>query len=497
MPLHRQSAVGAAPIWFVNAETWPEIKANLPASAQAFAAACGFEPKPGRVQIAPDAQGGIAVVLFGIEPEIARQRDLLLPGRLAASLPRGLYRFANAPHDPTLAAISWLLTAYRFTRYKGADAAFPELCAPEGVDADRVERISEAVAFGRDLINTPANDLGPDALEAAALDLASHHHAKASVTRGDKLLQTNLPLIHAVGRASDKAPRLVDFSWGDPTKPKVTLVGKGVCFDSGGLDIKPEAAMLLMKKDMGGAATALALASMIMAGNLPIRLRVLLPAVENAISGNAFRPGDVYPSRKGLTIEIGNTDAEGRLVLADALALADEEAPELLFDFATLTGAARAALGPDLPPFYTMDDDLADEIAHFGTATQDPVWRLPLWDPYDKLLDGKIADLNNVSGGSFAGSITAALFLRRFVERAKSWAHFDIYAWAPSAKSGRPEGAEVQCARLLYDLLEARFGAGAAVEKPEEKTRRIVRRVKLTPEELAEGAAVGLEDKSP
>lgn len=480
MSLHRQSAVGAAPIWFVTAETWPEIRAGLPAPAQAFAAACGFEPKPGRTQIAPDAAGGIAAVLFGIEPADARVRDLLLPGRLAASLPSGLYHFANMPHDSALATLSWLLTAYRFNRYKGDGAEAPELCVPPGVDAERVERIAKSVALGRDLINTPANDLGPDALEAAALNLASHYHAKASVTRGDKLLQTHLPLIHAVGRASDKAPRLVDFSWGDASKPKVTLVGKGVCFDSGGLDIKPEAGMALMKKDMGGAATALALASMVMAANLPIRLRVLLPLVENSISGNAFRPGDVYPSRKGLTVEIGNTDAEGRLILADALALADEEAPELLLDFATLTGAARVALGPDLPPFYTMDDAFAGEIARFGAAAQDPVWRLPLWDPYDKLLDGKIADLNNISGGSFAGSITAALFLRRFVEHAKSWAHFDIYAWAPTAKSGRPEGADVQVARLLYDLFEARFGVGAEAAQPESKPRKVVRRVKET-----------------
>ena len=389
-----------------------------------------------------------------------------------------------------------MLSAYRFSRYKSNHREQPELCAPSGVDAARVERIAKGVAFGRDLVNTPTNDLGPDALEAAALNLAAQFKAKASVTRGDKLLQTNLPLIYAVGRASDKAPRLVDFSWGDPDKPKVTLVGKGVCFDSGGLDIKPSSGMLLMKKDMGGAATALALASMVMEANLEVRLRVLLPIVENAISSNAYRPGDIYPSRKGLSVEIGNTDAEGRLILADALALADEEAPDLLLDFATLTGAARVALGPDLPPFYTMDEELASDIARFGVATLDPVWRLPLWDPYDKLLESKIADLNNVSGGSFAGSITAALFLRRFVEQAKAWAHFDIYAWAPTAKSGRPEGGEIQAARLLYDLLEARFGAGAWVEQKEQKSPRVVHHVKVTSEDLAD-EGVGLEDKSP
>ncbi|HET6378269.1 MAG TPA: leucyl aminopeptidase family protein, partial [Methylocella sp.] len=254
-------------------------------------------------------------------------------------------------------------------------------------------------------------------------------------------------------------PRLAEFSFGDETRPKVTLIGKGVCFDSGGLDIKPESAMRLMKKDMGGAAAALALASMIMEANLPVRLRVIVPIVENAVSGSAFRPGDIYKSRKGLTVEIGNTDAEGRLILADALALADEEAPELLIDFATLTGAARVALGPDVPPFYTMDEEFAADVARAGAAAQDPVWRMPLWEPYNKLLDSKIADVNNIASSPFAGSVTAALFLRRFVERAKSWAHFDIYAWTPQDAPGRPEGAEIQAARLLYDLIEARYQA--------------------------------------
>ncbi len=352
------------------------------------------------------------------------------------------------------------------------------LSPSQEVDTQRIARIADAVAFGRDLINTPTNDLGPDALEAAALRVSSRFGGKANVTRGDKLLQTNFPLIHAVGRAADKAPRLVDFSWGDSSHPRVTLVGKGVCFDSGGLDIKPGSGMLLMKKDMGGAATALALATMIMDANLAVRLRVLLPIVENAISANAFHPGDVYPSRKGLTVEIGNTDAEGRLILADALALADEDAPALLLDFATLTGAARVALGPDLPAFYTMDDELAAEIAAYGKAAQDPVWRMPLWDAYDKMLESKIADVNNISGGTFAGSITAALFLRRFVEKTRSWAHFDIYAWTPSTKSASPEGAEVQVARLLFDLIEDRYGATAHEGKPDEKPRRIVLRNK-------------------
>jgi leucyl aminopeptidase len=484
-----ETPVDAVPIFFVNAETWPKVRADLAPVAAGFATACGYEPTPGRILILPSAEGGLAGVLFGIERDDAKVRDPFLPGRLATSLPHGTYRFANAPHDPTLATLAFLLSSYRFNRYKREDVEIPELIPPEGVDNDRVMSIAKAVALGRDLINTPANDMGPDALETAGLNIATKFHAKASVVRGEKLLQTNYPLIHAVGRASDKAPRLLEFVWGSKDAPKVTLVGKGVCFDTGGLDIKPESAMLLMKKDMGGAATALALAQMIMDGNLSVRLRVIVPIVENAIAGNAMRPGDIYPSRKGLTVEIGNTDAEGRLILADALALADEESPDLLFDFATLTGAARVALGPDLPPFYTMNDDLAEEISRHGTSANDPVWRLPLWDPYDKLIDGKVGNICNISAGSFAGSITAALFLRRFVEKAKAWAHFDIYAWNPTAKSARPEGAEVQVARLLFDLIESRYGATAKIEAPADN-RKIVRRVGFLDHESAdEGSA--------
>jgi leucyl aminopeptidase len=482
-------AADAIPIFFVNAETWPQIRADLPPLAAAFAAACGFEPTPGRVLILPSTEGGLASVLFGIERKDAKTRDPFLPGRLAISLPAGTYRFANAPHDPGLATLAFYLSAYRFNRYKKDEVEIPELCPPEGVDIDRVMRIAKAVALGRDLVNTPANDLGPDALEAAALKVANQFNAKASVIRGEKLLHSNYPLIHAVGRASDKAPRLLEFAWGQKDAPKVTLVGKGVCFDSGGLDIKPEAGMLLMKKDMGGAATALALAQMIMDTNLSVRLRVILPIVENAIAGNAMRPGDIYPSRKGLTVEIGNTDAEGRLILADALTLADEDAPELLFDFATLTGAARVALGPDLPPFYTMNEDLAGEISDYAVSSNDPVWRLPLWDPYDKLIDGKVGNLCNVSGGSFAGSITAALFLRRFVEKAKAWAHFDIYAWNPTTKTARPEGGEVQVARLLFDLIQARYGKTPKIEVPKDN-RKIVRRVGFLDHENADEGSI-------
>ncbi len=304
--------------------------------------------------------------------------------------------------------------------------------------------------------------MGPEALAEAALDLAKRYGAKSRVVVGDDLLSENFPLIHAVGRGAAQAPRLVEFTHGPEDALKVTLVGKGVCFDTGGLDIKPSSAMLLMKKDMGGAAIALTLASLLMDGAVPVRLRVILPIVENSVSAKSFRSSDIYPSRKGLSVEIGNTDAEGRLILADALTLASEDQPDLLFDFATLTGAARVALGPELPPFYTDDDALATEIASHALVANDPVWRLPLWDPYDSGLDGKVSDLVNVTSGGFAGSITAALFLRRFVADPKKWAHFDVYCWNGSAKPGRPEGGEIQVARLLYDLIEARAAGGSA-----------------------------------
>ncbi|MGL4729817.1 MAG: leucyl aminopeptidase family protein, partial [Bosea sp. (in: a-proteobacteria)] len=331
------------------------------------------------------------------------------------------------------------------------------LVVPEGVDAAEIRAIADAVALGRDLINTPANDMGPAEIEATIYALAKTHGASVTSIVGDDLLAQNFPLIHAVGRASAQAPRLVDLTWGNADHPRVTLIGKGVAFDTGGLDLKPSAAMLLMKKDMGGAASAIAAAAMIMAAKLPVRLRLLVPTVENSVSANAFRPSDVLPSRKGLSVEIGNTDAEGRLILADALALADEETPELMIDFATLTGAARTALGPDLPPLYTHDEQLAADMLRLGREVNDPVWRLPLWAPYDAMLDSKVADLNNTGASPFAGSITAALFLARFVEKAKAHAHLDIYGWVPSAKPGRSEGGEPQAARLAYALIKARY----------------------------------------
>jgi leucyl aminopeptidase len=449
----------AAPIWLATEQSWEEVKRGLPTHAARFADAQEFEPKAGRHCLLPNEDGGLLGVLFALEAGSAKRVDQFLVGKLPTLLPEGAYRFAGPLSDPSLATLAWLLGGYTFTRY-GKKARKPvRLVAPEGVDAAEIAAIAEAVAMGRDLVNTPANDLGPDGLEAAARRLADKHAADIEVIAGDDLLKRNFPMIHAVGRASATPPRLIDLQWGAPDGPRVTIVGKGVTFDTGGVNIKPDAAMLLMKKDMGGAAAALALADMVMGADLPIRLRVLVPAVENMISGSSFRPGDVLQSRKGLTVEIGNTDAEGRLILADALALADEDAPELVVDFATLTGAARVALGPDLPPVYTEDEGLAADLARLAEAVNDPVWRLPLWGPYAPLLDSKIADINHISGGPFAGSITAALFLRRFATVAKAHVHFDVYAWNPKAQPGRPEGGEVQGARLVYALLKERYGA--------------------------------------
>jgi leucyl aminopeptidase len=455
-PAFALAGTASVPIWFVTAETYAPVREQLGAAAQRFAETARFEPKAGQSMLLPGQDGALSGVLFGLESADRPDKDRFLPGRLPGLLPAGTYRFANAPHDTRLAALAFALGSYKFTRYRPADANGAKLVTPDGVDGADLSRIAAGVALARDLINTPANDMGPSELEQAARDLAARHGASIRTIVGDDLLKQNFPLIHAVGRASPRAPRLIDLTWGDAKHPKITLVGKGVCFDTGGLDIKPDSAMLIMKKDMGGAANVLAAAHMIMDGRLKVRLRVLIPAVENSIAGDAFRPLDVYKSRKGITVEIGNTDAEGRLVLADALALADEETPELIADMATLTGAARVALGPELPPFFTHDDRLASDLARHADAERDPMWRLPLWRPYESMLDSKTADINNV-GGSFAGSITAALFLNRFVSAAKAWAHFDIYAWTPSAKPARPDGGECQVARALYALLKERY----------------------------------------
>ncbi len=381
----------------------------------------------------------------------------LLPEDWRPRLPKGSWHLANSVKEPDLAALAFLLGGYKFDRYASKDDVDVTLALPDGADKADVKRLAKAVTLARDLINTPTNDMGPEALEAAVRKLGEEHKASVSVIKGDALLKKNFPMIHAVGRAGSEEPRLIDLEWGKKDAPRVTLVGKGVCFDTGGLDIKPSSSMLLMKKDMGGAANVLALASLIMDAKLPIRLRVLIPAVENSISANAFRPGDVLTSRKGLTVEIGNTDAEGRLVLADALALADDEEPEILIDMATLTGAARVALGPDLPPFYSDDDAFAFDVARAADAVADPLWRMPLWQPYDAKLSSRIADMNNVTSDGFAGSITAALFLQRFVGKAKVWAHFDIFGWNPVEKPHAPIGGEAQGIRALYHLLRQRY----------------------------------------
>lgn len=420
----------------------------------AWANANSFAGEAGKVLAVPGANGRLAGALFGT----GSSENGLAFGVLARNLPEGAWHFATQPARPELAALAVALGGYAFTRYGKKPGRELGLAVPAGVDAIRIKRIVESVFLVRDLVNTPTNDMGPSALEAAVRKLASAHGAEVKVTIGDDLLEHNFPMIHAVGRASDDAPRLIDLTWGQSDAPKITLVGKGVCFDTGGLDIKPPSSMLLMKKDMGGAANVLGLASMIMAARLNVRLRVLIPAVENSISANAFRPGDVLQSRKGITVEIGNTDAEGRLVLADALALADEEQPEMLVDMATLTGAARVALGPDLPPFYTDDETLAAELSAASLAVEDPIWRMPLWKPYDAKLSSKIADMNNVTTDGFAGSITAALFLKRFVEKTPGWAHFDIFAWNPTDRPHGPTGGEAQAIRALEKVISARFG---------------------------------------
>jgi leucyl aminopeptidase len=427
--------------------------AGLASSSLAWAKANGFSGQAGRTLILPDENGALAGALFGT----GDGEGALAIGALARALPAGDWHFASTVAEPEIAAIALALGGYVFTRYGKKPGKTLRFSLPPGAEAAYVRRIADGVFLTRDLVNTPTSDMGPDELEKAVRTLAGTYDAEVSVTRGDDLLKKNFPMIHAVGRASVGAPRLIDMIWGPENAPKVTLVGKGVCFDTGGLDIKPSSGMLLMKKDMGGAANVLGLASMIMAAGLKVRLRVLIPAVENSIAGNAFRPGDVLVSRKGITVEIGNTDAEGRLVLADALALADDDEPQLLIDMATLTGAARVALGPDLPPFYTGDEALASDLAAASVAVEDPLWRMPLWKPYGAKLSSKIADINNVTSDSFAGSITAALFLKRFVEKTAAWAHFDIFAWNPSDRPYGLAGGEAQGIRALERVISKRY----------------------------------------
>jgi leucyl aminopeptidase len=431
-------------------------QAGLTGANLAWASANSFSGQRGRLLALPGPSGEVTGYLFGMgEPD---NRSPLLLGLAGTNLPEGDYHLAGRYGDPTLAAIGFCLGAYRFDRYRKGKPA-PRLVIPAEADAGEVERLVEGAILARDFVNTPTNDLGPDAFDAAIHDFATARGMKISAIVGDDLLAQNFPMIHAVGRAAPQPPRLLDLVWGDANDPKITLVGKGVTFDTGGLDIKTSAGMLLMKKDMGGAANVLGLASAIVSAKLKVRLRVLLPIVENAIAGDSFRPGDVLRSRKGLTVEVGNTDAEGRLILADVLALADEEAPEILLDMATLTGAARVALGPDLPALYSTDDILARELMAEGLRTDDPLWQMPLWSPYDAMMKSKIADVNNAGSGGFAGSITAALFMRRFVSKARAWVHLDIMAWCPELRPGRPFGGTDHGIRAVYGVLKQRYGA--------------------------------------
>jgi leucyl aminopeptidase len=455
--LAEASGAHVIPVDAVTTERLPALLATLDRRAAAWVGAAGFAASSGEIAVIPTLDGGegsIASVLFGLGK--GESTPSLLAGKLPGVLPPGIYRLRDGFADPALACLAFALGTYRFSRYRAERSGPRQLVLPTGVDAADIVRIADSVTLTRDLVNTPANDMGPADLAKAARELAAAYGARFTEIVGDALLGANFPLIHAVGAAAtpDRAPRLIDFTWGDPGDRKVTIVGKGVCFDTGGLDIKPSAGMLLMKKDMGGAANALGLAHMIMDAGLKVRLRVIIPAVENAIAGAAFRPGDVFRSRNGLTVEIGNTDAEGRLVLADALALASEESPDLLVDLATLTGAARVALGPDVVPIYTRDDALAADVTRHGDAVADPVWRMPLWAPYAGLIESKIADLNNAGQSPHAGSITAALFLSRFVPENVRWVHADIFAWTPSAKPGKPEGGEAQAVRALYAYLQ-------------------------------------------
>ncbi len=419
-----------------------------------------FKAEAGKTLLIPGADGSIARIIHGLDSEHPVWSLAGLPERL----PEGTYRLdfdveaALGDGSASRVALGWALGAYAFTRYKARSEGFAQLVWPKGADRQEVAALADGVALTRDLVNTPAEDMGPAALEAAARQLAETHGATIESITGDDLLTQNYPLIHAVGRAAAGAPRLIDLRWGDPGAPKLTLVGKGVIFDSGGLDIKTAGGMKLMKKDMGGAATLIGLAHSLMAAGAPVRLRLLVPAVENAISGNAFRPMDIFRGRKGLTVEIGNTDAEGRLVLSDALTEAASENPALLIDVATLTGAARVALGPDLPALFANDDASAAALIAAGTAEDDPLWRLPLWKPYKKYLKSNIADLNNASDSGYAGAITAALFLQEFVPAEIPWLHIDSFAWNPTARPGRPEGGEALTLRALYRMIRERFG---------------------------------------
>ena len=453
----------ARPLWLLAERDLAPWLAAQDSATHAWLQATGFRAERSQVAVLAAPDGGVRGAVLGLGS--LASIESLEPWHLAGApdrLPAGAWRIETPlpAQAATAAAIGWAYGSYRFERYRSkprAPALASSLVPPQLADMTYVRRMSAALAMARDLINTPAGDLTPARLADEAIEMATRCGARGHVVTGDAL-QEGFPAVYAVGRAADCAPRLVDFTWGDPGAPRVSLVGKGVCFDSGGLDIKNPQGMLLMKKDMGGAACALALARVVMESALPVRLRVLVPAVENAIAGNAYRPGDVLRMRKGLTVEVGNTDAEGRLVLADALSAADAERPELLVDLATLTGAARIALGPELPALFGSQSATVDALLGHGRSLADPLWPMPLWSGYEDDLASKVADLNNVSGSTFAGAVIGGLFLRRFVTETPDWLHVDLYAWNAKDRPGRPVGAEPQAVRALYALLVERFG---------------------------------------
>ncbi len=448
------------PLWIVTEGELQSWLASQPAPVAAWVRAHDFQAERHRVLSLPTAEGDIggAVVGLGALPS-AHELTLWHAAGLSDRLPAQPWHLGTQLPDraATRFVLGWLMGAYWMTRYRldGPQPPRAALVPPAGADLRYADAAARATSLARDLINTPANDMGPQELAEAAVDLARSRGARCQVLAGGEL--AGYPMLRAVGAASPREPRLIDLRWGERDAPRVTLVGKGVCFDTGGLDLKPSAGMLLMKKDMGGAACALGLADLIMRLQLPVQLRVLIPAVENSVGGAAYRPGDVLRSRKGLTVEIGNTDAEGRLVLADALAEADAERPDLLIDLATLTGAARTALGPELPAAYSPSEALLDALRRHGEQETDPVWPLPLWPGYEEELASKVADLGNVAATPFAGSIIAALFLRRFVTATANWLHVDLYAWNARERPGRPVGAEAQCVRSLFQLIRSRY----------------------------------------
>jgi leucyl aminopeptidase len=450
---------GAVPIAALTKTAFPPWLEHASERERNWLTSIGFSADAGKHVLVPGESGKLARVLVGLGDGADVEVGMWALAGLPTVLPEGSYRLAVAPGgaDPTSLTLGWALATYAFTRYSAKPRPAAALVWPEDADRGRVERLAAAVFLARDLANTPAGDLGPEELAGEAVRVAKAAGARHRVIVGDDLIAENYPTIHAVGRASARPPRLVDIVWGDPEAPKVTLVGKGVCFDSGGLDLKTASGMRLMKKDMAGAAIVLGLAQAIMDAGLPVRLRVLLPCVENAVSGNAMRPLDIVRTRKGLTVEIGNTDAEGRLILCDALAEASTEKPELLVDMATLTGAARVALGPELAALFCNDETLAQGLLDAAEAEQDPMWRMPLWRPYRKMIDSKIADMNNVSESPHAGAVTAALYLQEFVEPGIPWAHLDVMAWNPQSRPGRPEGAEATALRALYAHIAQRF----------------------------------------